>query len=134
MIAGQTMDWSRLGYVQLVREHVELCSAVMLLADIHRMKSPAKKLLLFPRVWLKKSEDDTYDPRMTTTRRLLRTAARRYGVSLIPIETIVDGADGKCSGDGSHPLQQHQQLTVRPTSRHIAVFIFAGKLVLSHRL
>ncbi|KAF2277962.1 uncharacterized protein EI97DRAFT_432053 [Westerdykella ornata] len=93
MIAAQTLDWSRLGYVQLVREHGELCSAVMLLADLHGLKSPAKRLLLFPRAWLKKNDDDAYDPDMTTTRRLLRTAARRYGVSLIPMETIVDGAD-----------------------------------------
>jgi hypothetical protein len=95
LIAGETLDWSRLGYVQLVREHGELCSAVMLLADLHRMKSPAKRLLLFPRLWLQKSDNDEYDADMTTSRRLLRTAARRYGVSLIPLETIVDGADGE---------------------------------------
>jgi hypothetical protein len=67
----------------------------MLLADLHRMKSPAKRLLLFPRLWLQKSDNDEYDADMTTSRRLLRTAARRYGVSLIPLETIVDGADGE---------------------------------------
>jgi len=92
------MDWSRLGYVQVVREHVELCSAVMLLSDLHRMKSPAKKILLFPRLWLATSVDDKYGPEMSTTRRLLRTAARRYGVTLIPMEPIVDGADGECMG------------------------------------
>ncbi|KAF1942801.1 hypothetical protein EJ02DRAFT_374822 [Clathrospora elynae] len=92
-IAGQTMDWSRLGYVQVVREHVELCSAVMLLSDLHRMKSPAKRILMFPRLWLATSEDDTYGPEMSTTRRLLRTAARRYGVTLMPMEPIVEGAD-----------------------------------------
>ncbi|KAH7355486.1 hypothetical protein BKA66DRAFT_274708 [Pyrenochaeta sp. MPI-SDFR-AT-0127] len=92
-IAGQTMDWSRLGYVQVVREHVELCSAVMLLSDLHRMKSPAKRILMFPRMWLVPSEDDTYGPEMSTTRRLLRTAARRYGVTLMPMEPIVEGAD-----------------------------------------
>jgi hypothetical protein len=97
MIAAQTMDWNRLGYVQVVRAHADVCSAVMLLADLHRLKSPAKRLLVFPRVWLKDTDNDEYDPEMTTTRRLLRTAARRYGVSLIPIETIVEGADGKCS-------------------------------------
>lgn len=92
-IAGQTMDWSRLGYVQVVREHVELCSAVMLLSDLHKMKSPAKRILMFPRMWLEPSEDDKYSPEMSTTRRLLRTAARRYGVTLMPMEPIVEGAD-----------------------------------------
>ncbi|KAL6705426.1 hypothetical protein ACN47E_006691 [Coniothyrium glycines] len=92
-IAGQSMDWSRLGYVQVVREHVELCSAVMLLSDLHKMKSPAKRLLMFPRLWLVESEDDEYSPEMSTTRRLLRTAARRYGVTLVPMAPILDGAD-----------------------------------------
>ncbi|CAO2651413.1 Nn.00g039830.m01.CDS01 [Neocucurbitaria sp. VM-36] len=92
-IAGQTLDWSRLGYVQVVREHVELCSAVMLLSDLHRMKSPAKRILMFPRLWLVTNEDDQYGPEMSTTRRLLRTAARRYGVTLMPMEPIVEGAD-----------------------------------------
>lgn len=92
-IAGQTMDWSRLGYVQVVKEHVELCSAIMLLADLHRMKSPAKRILMFPRIWLSEAEETKKDPQITTTWRLLRTAARRYGVSLMPMEPIVDGAD-----------------------------------------
>lgn len=95
MIAAETLDWSRLGYVQMAREHSEVCGAVMLLADLHKMKSPAKKLLLFPRDWLKEEKDDTYKSDMATTRRLLRTAARRYGVSLIPMEPIVEGADGR---------------------------------------
>lgn len=94
-IAGQTMDWSRLGYVQVVREHVELCSAVMLLSDLHKMKSPAKRILMFPRLWLVESTEEIYSPEMSTTRRLLRTAARRYGVTLIPMEPIIHGADGE---------------------------------------
>ncbi|KAF2634758.1 hypothetical protein P280DRAFT_474355 [Massarina eburnea CBS 473.64] len=93
MIAGETLDWSRLGYVQVVKEHVEVCSALMLLSDLHEKKSPAKKILMFPRVWLRNVDDEEYDAQMSTTRRLLRTAVRRYGVTLAPMETIVDGAD-----------------------------------------
>jgi hypothetical protein len=92
-IAGQTMDWSRLGYVQVVREHVELCSAVMLLSDLHRMRSPARRILMFPRLWLAEAEETKKDPQTATTWRLLRTAVRRYGVTLIPMEPIVEGAD-----------------------------------------
>jgi hypothetical protein len=92
-IAGQTMDWSRLGYVQVVREHVELCSAVMLMSDLHRMKSPAKRILMFPRLWLLEADASKKDAQMATTWRLLRTAARRYGVTLMPMEPIVDGSD-----------------------------------------
>ncbi len=96
-IAGQNMDWSRLGYVQIAREHVELCSAVMLLSDLHEMRSPARRVLMFPKAWLATAEEDEYSPEMSTTRRLLRTAARRYGVSLVPMEPIVPGTDGRDS-------------------------------------
>jgi hypothetical protein len=92
-MAGQALDWSRLGYVQVVRERVELCSAVMLLSDLHRMRSPAQRILMFPRLWLAEAEETKKDPQTATTWRLLRTAARRYGVTLIPMEPIVDGAD-----------------------------------------
>jgi hypothetical protein len=92
-IAGQALDWSRLGYVQVVRERVELCSAVMLLSDLHRMRSPARRILMFPRLWLAEAEETKKDPQTATTWRLLRTAVRRYGVTLMPMEPIVDGAD-----------------------------------------
>jgi hypothetical protein len=92
-MASQTMDWSRLGYVQVVREHVELCSAVMLLSDLHAMKSPAKRILMFPKLWLEKADEVERDAQMATTWRLLKAAARRYGVTLMPMEPIVDGAD-----------------------------------------
>ncbi|KAF2187461.1 glycosyltransferase family 8 protein [Zopfia rhizophila CBS 207.26] len=91
-MAEQTLNWNRLGYAQVVREHVELCSAIMLLGDLHRLKSPAKRILLFPRSWLKE-EDEGWNPELMTTRRLLRTAVRRYGIVLMPMETIIDGAD-----------------------------------------
>jgi len=69
------------------------------------MKSPARRILLFPKLWLVESEDDTYSPAMSTTRRLLRNAARRYGVTLIPMEPMVEGADGECEAhSGSHQL------------------------------
>jgi hypothetical protein len=40
-------------------------------------------------------EGETYNAELATTRRLLRAAGRRYGVTLIPMKTIVDGADGE---------------------------------------
>ena len=95
LIAGETLDWNRLGYVQIAKDHTQLCSALMILADVHRKKSPAKKILMFPRTWLKPTDEEEYNPQMATTRRLLRTAARRYGIMLVPMETIVDEIDGK---------------------------------------
>ncbi|CAI6337650.1 unnamed protein product [Periconia digitata] len=96
IIAGETLDWSRLGYVQVAKEFIELCGAVMLLADLYDMKSPARKILMFPKAWLANTDDEEeYNPQMSTTKRLLRTAVRRYGATLVPMETIVDGADGR---------------------------------------
>ncbi|KAF2270175.1 hypothetical protein CC78DRAFT_611833 [Lojkania enalia] len=89
----QALNWNRLGYAQVVREHVELCSAIMLLAELHKMRSPAKRLLLFPRAWLQNSDENHEDSELITTKRLLRTAVRRHGVTLMPMETIVDSAD-----------------------------------------
>ena len=97
-MAEQRLDWSRLAYVQMVKSRVELCSAVMMLGDLHRMRSPAQKILLFPRAWLKEAEDDRWDPERDTTRRLLKTAALRYGVALMPMGTFMDGADGEYKG------------------------------------
>jgi len=119
-LAGQTMDWSRLGYVQVVREHVELCSAVMLLSDLHKMKSPAKRILMFPKLWLATSEDDQYSPEMSTTRRLLRNAARRYAVTLIPMDPIVQGADGKSCLMSIRHLQLLTMTETLPSSYSLA--------------
>lgn len=103
VIAGMTLDWSRLGYVQVAKEFVDLCGAVMVLADLSEMKSPARKILMFPKAWLAETDEEEYDPQMSTTRRLLRTAARRYGATLIPMDPIVEGADGEQSNN-IHPF------------------------------
>ncbi|KAF4551564.1 Glucose N-acetyltransferase-like protein 3 [Elsinoe fawcettii] len=95
----RTIDWSRLAHVQIPTSHHAVCSAVMLFADLHRLKSPAKRILVFPAEWLGgegnrgttgqggmgKVRADVSDPWAATTRRLLRVAGRRYGVQLRPV-------------------------------------------------
>ena len=95
MIQAPSIDWSRLGYVQVVKDHSELCSAIMLLADLQDKRSPAKRILMFPKAWLKETSEEDWDPQMTTTKRLLRTAARRHGARLVPLETAEADAEGK---------------------------------------
>ncbi|KAF2144330.1 glycosyltransferase family 8 protein [Aplosporella prunicola CBS 121167] len=85
------INWRKLGYVQLVKDHAEVCTAVMLFAELHREKSPATRILMFPRSWIE--DGDEIDPYVETTRRLLRAAVRRYKVVLRPMGTIVKGAD-----------------------------------------
>ncbi|GAB7337537.1 hypothetical protein MBLNU457_g2857t1 [Dothideomycetes sp. NU457] len=85
-------DWTRLAHVQLVTNHHDVCSSIMLLSELHRLKSPAKRVLLFPQAWAmekggKKGFVD--DPYLDTTRRLLKLGARRYAIELRPISPVV---------------------------------------------
>lgn len=68
----------------------------MLFGELHRLKSPARRILLFPKAWaMEKASDkgDAYDPYMESSRRLLRMAARRYRVELRPVDPLVEGAN-----------------------------------------
>ncbi|EKG11084.1 hypothetical protein MPH_11827 [Macrophomina phaseolina MS6] len=83
------IEWRRLGYVQMVTDHRQVCTAVMQFAELNRDKSPATRILLFPRTWIEDTEDE--DPYLDTSRRLLRAAVRRYKVVLRPIDPIIKG-------------------------------------------
>ncbi|KXT15293.1 hypothetical protein AC579_4853 [Pseudocercospora musae] len=96
LAAGQSLDWNRLAHIQLVRNHHDVCSAIMVLAELHKQKSPARRVLLFPKAWAeqKKAEKgETEDPYVQSTRRLMRLAARRYHVELHPIAPIKTAKD-----------------------------------------
>lgn len=86
------VDWRRLGYVQLVTDHRDVCTAVMQFAELHREKSPATRVLMFPRAWIEDEEEE--DPYLDTSRRLLRAAVRRYRVVLRPVDPIIKGDGG----------------------------------------
>lgn len=101
------VDWNRLAHVQLVTNHHEVCSSIMLLSEMHRLKSPAKRMLLFPQVWAmdkggKKGFVD--DPYLDTTRRLLKLAARRYGIELRPVSPIAGGEEEDSNAYGLSSL------------------------------
>lgn len=62
----------------------------MFFGDLARLKSPARRILLFPQAWAMEKQaakHELIDPYMDITRRLLRRAARRYNVELRPIAT-----------------------------------------------
>ena len=99
-VAQPEIRWDRLAYVQLIKSHVEVCSAIMLLAELHKQKSPAHRVLMFPKAWAVSMESgrksgEVRDPYMDMSRRLLRIAARRYGVLLVPTEPIAKNVDGR---------------------------------------
>ena len=99
-----TVDWNRLGHVQIVRTHHDMCNAIMVLAELHRLKSPARRVLLFPQAWaaekLKKAgKGEISDPTLDISRRLMKAAARRYGVELRPITPLLSTEGGLEGGD-----------------------------------
>jgi len=91
--------WKKVAYVQLMREHLHVCSAVMLFAELARQKSKAQRVLLYPKAWNKRRNrvQEPMDPHIETSRRLLKMAADRYGVVLRAMEPMVDDADGMVS-------------------------------------
>ncbi|KAI5253134.1 hypothetical protein E4T42_03046 [Aureobasidium subglaciale] len=83
-----TVNWQKLAHVQLVTNHHDVCSAIMVFGDLARSKSPARRILLFPQAWAMEKQagkHDMIDPYMDSTRRLLRRAARRFNVELRPV-------------------------------------------------
>jgi len=80
-----------LAYAQLVRDHSEVCNALILFADLHRLRSPVPRLLLFPRSWTRDSDGEVFDPLLETTRRLIKKAARWYRVILVPVDPVAGG-------------------------------------------
>lgn len=68
----------------------------MLLAELHRLRSPARRILLFPQIWaadMAPGKGASLDPFTMSTRRLLKLAARRYRVELHPISPLVEGGN-----------------------------------------
>ncbi|KAF2233469.1 glycosyltransferase family 8 protein [Viridothelium virens] len=90
---AKPIDWKKLAHVQLVKDHDEVCSAIMLFAELHAQKSPATKVLMFPKSWAVDGRGEILDPYLMSSKRLMRAAARRYQVVLRPMVTFVDGAD-----------------------------------------
>ncbi|TID15079.1 glycosyltransferase family 8 protein [Venturia nashicola] len=86
-------DWSRLAYAQVVRDHSELCNALVLFNSLHRLRSPAPKLLLFPKEWILDNDGYLASQEVETSRRLLKKAARWYQTTLVPIEPDLKDAN-----------------------------------------
>jgi len=82
-------------YVQLVREHIHVCNAVILFAALEREESMAQRIIPYPKTWNKQSSDrKKSDSQLETSMRLLRNAASRYRVMLQPIEPMLGVGEG----------------------------------------
>lgn len=65
----------------------------MTFAELARRKSPAQRVLLYPRTWDLDDANGAGDQRLETSMRLLRVAAVRYQVVLSPIDPILETED-----------------------------------------
>lgn len=95
---SEQADWTKLAHVQLVKDHHSVCNSIMLFGELHRLRSPARRVLLFPSAWaaeLAPEKGGNYDPYMVSTRRLLKLAARRYRVELHPIAPLLEDSDAE---------------------------------------
>lgn len=118
------VNWSRLAYLSIVKSHEELCGAVMLFADLVRSKSPAQRVLLFPQHWALESttssDGNEEDPHLYTTKRLLKKAARRYRVVLVPMAPVQPNMDKNAVGSYSltpaFSLRDYDKLVLLPHS------------------
>lgn len=89
--------WRKVAYVQFVTEHLHLCSAAMLFAELAQQKSKAERVLLYPKGWDRREDrnQEPLNPYVETSRRLLGAASGRYGVVLRAMEP--HGAEGRTS-------------------------------------
>ncbi|KAL2842495.1 nucleotide-diphospho-sugar transferase [Aspergillus pseudodeflectus] len=74
------VDWSSFAYTQYVTNGAYLCNSVMLFETLHRLKSKADRLMMYPNNFSADEQDQSSESR------LLRKARDDYGVKLMPIE------------------------------------------------
>lgn len=88
--------WAKAGYVQVLREHVEVCNAVMLFAKLEQQESMAQRIVFYPKKWDTESKQRGKKNReLETSMRLLRTAASRYKVMLQSVEPANKAPKGR---------------------------------------
>ena len=74
--------WNKAAYVQLVRNHGEVCNAVMSFATLEKDESLARRVLVYPESW--DTDTEKSDKLLSRSKRLLKSAAERYQVLLQP--------------------------------------------------
>ena len=117
--------WAKAAYVQLVRQHLHVCNALMLFAELEGQESMAQRVIMYPKDWdTKRNEQTMVGPQVETSRRLLKDAAKRYRVMLQPVEPILKTK----KGENNNIVSRTYDLTFWIGS----IFPLAGLLSLSH--
>lgn len=88
--------WAKVAYAQIIREHIHVCNAVMLFAELELQESMAQRIILYPHEWnVQQTRQDYQSLKVKTSLRLLENAVLRYKVELLPVSRIQDSHDGK---------------------------------------
>lgn len=84
-----------MAYAQLVRDHLHVCNAVMLFAELERQGSLARRVIQYPQKWhFPESDPETPSAHVETSLRLLRTAEKRYNVELQAVNPLRESRNG----------------------------------------
>lgn len=114
--------WAKVAYVQLIREHLHVCNALMLFAVLEDQESMAQRVIMYPKGWdARVSDQQALNPQIETSKRLLRDAAKNYRVMLQPVEPML-----KSGGESTFPLAGLLSLT----AYNRVVYLPASGLVL----
>ena len=93
--------WAKVAYVQLVREHLHVCNAAMLFAELEREETMARKVMLYPKEWhTQQNTVGASDLNVDTSLRILKNAEKRYKVELQPVDRIQASAQGMINSTG----------------------------------
>lgn len=88
--------WTKAAYVQILRDRTQLCTAVMLFAELERQESMAQRIMIYPEEWhLERGNRGDSSSPVKTSLRLLENAASRYKVLLQPVGKIQKFLHGK---------------------------------------
>ena len=100
--------WKKAAYVQILRDRTQLCTAVMLFAELERQESMAQRIIIYPEEWhLERGNQGGFSSPIKTSLRLLENAASRYKVLLQPVGKIQKFLEGM-SGFRSSTVYQAQ--------------------------
>lgn len=77
--------WSDFAYTQYVTNENYLCNSLMIFESLHRLKSKADRVMMYPRDWTVPDDDGANS---TFASKSLAQARDQYGVKLVPIEVL----------------------------------------------
>jgi hypothetical protein len=103
----------KVGHVQVVASHGDLCMSLLVLAGLRKRGSKLKAILVYPGAWLQEGgapgEGEKEREAMARSLKLMEMASERWGITLISVPPIVDG--GNVFSPQSYPLALALSLT-----------------------